>query len=741
MGAAAQLTQTRYSSFMTTKNTQKQNISSAENELDLGRLLGDLIDHRKLITGVTLLTTACALVYALFATPVYQADTLVQVEQKKGNAILSSLSQIIPDSSPESAPELQLLQSRMILGKTVNDLNLRTQVSQKFFPIFGEGWARLSGEPKQTLDVSWLNIPLGRESAKSVLVTVGENGHYQVEMDDTTLQGKVGELLNAKGIDIRISSIDAKPGTQFVVTQYSELAAINNLQQNFTVSEKSKDSGMLGLTMSGEDPELIEKILNNISDNYLQQNIARQAAQDSKSLEFLEAKMPEVRRELDEAENKLNAYRKQSDSVDLNLEAKSVLEQVVNVDNQINGLTFREAEISQLYKKDHPTYRALMEKRQTLEQEKLRLNKRVSGMPATQQEVLRLSRDVESGRAVYSQLLNRQQELSIARSSAIGNVRVIDPALTQPKPIKPKKPLIVVLGFFLGLFISAGLVLGRSVLRRGIESPEQLEEQGINVYATVPTSEWLLKRTRFRNKSIFSSRVRHRTKNVPFLAIDNPIDLSIEAIRGLRTSLHFAMMEASNNVLMISGATPDSGKTFISSSLAAIIAQPGQKVLFIDADMRRGYIHELFQMDNDKGLSDILSGKIAIKEAIQPYSKAGFDVITRGLVPPNPSELLMHERFKQLLTWASEHYDMVIIDTPPILAVTDAAIIGRSAGTSLVVARFEMNSVKEIMVCVQRLEQSGVVVKGAILNGVMKRASSQYGYGYHHYGYSYTEKD
>ena len=725
---------------MTTKNTQKQNLPAAENELDLGRLLGDLIDHRKLIIGVTMLSTACALVYALFATPVYQADTLIQVEQKKGNAILSSLSQMMPDSSPESAPELQLLQSRMILGKTVNDLNLRTEVSQKFFPIFGEGWARLSGEPKHTLDVSWLNIPLDRDSSKSVLVTVGENGKYQVDMDDITLQGTQGELLNGDGIDIKISNIDAAPGTKFIVTQYSELAAINNLQQNFTVSEKSKDSGMLGLTMSGEDPVLIEKILNNISDNYLQQNISRQAAQDSKSLEFLQKKMPEVRNELDDAEDKLNAYRKQSDSVDLNLEAKSVLEQVVNVDNQINGLTFREAEISQLYKKDHPTYRALMEKRQTLEQEKNRLNKRVSGMPATQQEVLRLSRDVESGRAVYSQLLNRQQELSIAQSSAIGNVRIIDPALTQPKPIKPKKPLIVILGLFLGLFASSGLVLASSVLRRGIESPEQLEEQGINVYATVPTSEWLLKRTRLRSKGLFSSRVRHKTKNVPFLALDNPVDLSIEAIRGLRTSLHFAMMEASNNVLMISGATPDSGKTFISSSLAAIISQPGQKILFIDADMRRGYIHELFQMNNDKGLSDILSGKTSMNEAVQPFNKAGFDVITRGQVPPNPSELLMHERFKQLLTWASEHYDMVIIDTPPILAVTDAAIIGRSVGTSLVVARFEMNSVKEIMVCVQRLEQAGVTVKGAILNGVMKRASSQYGYGYHHYGYDYSDK-
>lgn len=141
---------------------------------------------------------------------------------------------------------------------------------------------------------------------------------------------------------------------------------------------------------------------------------------------------------MDNAEGKLNAYRRQNDSVDLSLEAKSVLDQIVNVDNQLNELTFRESEISQLYTKEHPTYKALLEKRKTLQDERSKLNKRVSGMPETQQVILRLSRDVESGRAVYMQLLNRQQELNIAKSSAIGNVRIIDPAVTQPKAVKPK---------------------------------------------------------------------------------------------------------------------------------------------------------------------------------------------------------------------------------------------------------------------------------------------------------------
>ncbi len=131
-----------------------------------------------------------------------------------------------------------------------------------------------------------------------------------------------------------------------------------------------------------------------------------------------------------------------------------MLEQIVNADNQLNELTFREAEVSQLYKKDHPTYRALLEKRETLQNEKAKLNKRISAMPATQQEVLRLSRDVDSGRAVYLQLLNRQQELNVAKSSAIGNVRIIDDAITLPNPVQPKKALIVLLGMMMGGVIS-----------------------------------------------------------------------------------------------------------------------------------------------------------------------------------------------------------------------------------------------------------------------------------------------
>jgi len=708
------------------------------NGWDLANIVGQLVDHRLLIVAVTALFMLLGTLYSLFATPIYSADAMVQVEDKNANTVLNDLSQMMPNSQPASATEVEIVTSRMVVGKTVKDLGLDVLVEENYLPVIGQGLSRMMGNKPGQVDIPQLTVPSDWE--KRVLeVTVDGPDSYTVSKDgDELFKGKVGQLENHNGVSILVRSIQqVDPGTSFTVTKLSDLQAIKLVTSQLTVADKGKDTGVLGLTYTGEDPVQISRVLNQIIENYVGQNVERKSAEAQKSLEFLKVQLPDVRAKLDAAEDKLNTFRRQNDSVDMSLEAKSALDSSVSIQTQLNELTFREAEVSQLFKKDHPTYRALLEKRQTLENEQKKLNQKIGQMPQTQQEIVRLTRDVQAGQEIYMQLLNRQQELNISKASTVGDVRIVDHAETAGSPVAPKKLLLIAASLILGLVVSVGYILLKALFHHGIDRPDQLEELGMSVYASVPLSEWQRKKDAeaLAKRNVQGKTDPHNT----LLALGNPTDLSIEAIRSLRTSLHFAMMEAKNNILMITGASPGIGKTFICSNLATLVAKAGQKVLFIDGDMRRGYTHELLGANGKVGLSNILSGSTPFTPDLIQHGDYGFDFIPRGQVPPNPSELLMHNRMAELLEWASKNYDLVLIDTPPILAVTDASIIGKLAGTSLMVARFETNTLKEVDISYKRFAQNGIDIKGVILNAVVRKASNAYGYGYDYYDYSYKQ--
>lgn len=715
------------------KKNAPETFDVREHEIDLLQLLGLLAGRIHLILGITATSVLIATLVIFAQPPVWQSDALVQVEQKTGHALLSNISQMLPDATPDVSPELELLHSRMVLGKTIDDLDLQTVVQRQYFPVLGRLLTRLTSKVPVSLSIGKLTLLQNEGRTEPVTLIAAQPGRFTLQGGGISMQGKVGELLTQGDIRLLVSALQAPPGTRFTLTRLTKPEAFKKLLDNLTVQETGKNSGMLRLTLKGADPDLTARTLDRIIGNYLQQNIDHQAARDAKQLAYLEEQLPRVRQSLDSAENRLNAYRRQQDSIDLSLEAKSVLEQTVNVDNQLNALTFREAEIAQLYKKDHPVYRALLEKRQTLMQEKKRLAKQVSGMPATQQEILRLSREVESGRAIYLQLLNRQQELSISHSSVTGNVRIIDPALTASDPVGPDKALIILLAALAGMILSGTIVFIQNLLRRNVETPEELEAQDFEVCATIPVSEWMMSHGVQRRRAWGGIRQRQEGPR-PFLAEDHREDVALEAIRALRTSLYFASQKAPDNkVVMLTSPTPGCGKTFVSSLLAAVMAQSSGKVLLLDSDMRMSYLSHMLRLDNHTGLSTVLMGNATPASVVQRFIPCGFDVITCGPGPDNASELLMSERFGELIAWARGHYDLVIVDTPPVLAVTDPAIIGHSAGTRLLVARAGHSNIKEIMAARDSLARCNVMLSSVILNGVSKRKSPYCGY-YQEYG-------
>ena len=719
-----------------------------DDAIDLGRLFGILLDHKQWIIAITGLFAVIGVVYALLATPIYKVDALIQIDDAPSTNPLADVNSIL-GKEPPSQSEIEIIRSRMVLGRAVDLLNLDVTVTPKRLPLLGDflvrrgverpdfaqGWASTwAGESISVSEMPVDEAMLG----STITLRVVDDAHYELIQDGELLgKGRINQLDSfADGqLNLRVTALNAATGAEFELTHISRMQAIEDLRKSFSVSEQGKETGILTWSMTGEQPRELQRTLNTIADIYYSQNVQRQSEEARNSLEFLDNQVPKVRAQLDEAESRLNAFRTSRDSVDLSLETQSVLERIVNLEAQVNQLELTEAEIAKRYTPSHPTYAALLEKKSQLKREMDKLNAQVKDLPETQQEVLRLTRSVEVTQAIYVQLLNKVQEMEIAKASTVGNVRILDDAGILPQPVKPKKAMIVVIMTLLGGMLSVGVILLRAAFRRGVESPDQLEALGLPMYATIPLSD---------EQGKLSRKVKRATdkhsRKIPngLLAERNPADLAIEALRGLRTSLHFAMLESSSNTLMITGPSPGIGKSFIAANLAALCAQAGQRVLVVDADMRKGHMHSIFDERSECGLSDYLAGKKSLEEVIRPVSALEtLSYVARGIAPPNPSELLMSARFQDFLTAVSERYDLVIIDSPPILAVTDAAVIGKHVGTTLLVSRFEVNAPKEVEVSLKRLAASGIAVKGGILNAMERKAAGAYGENYGYYNYSY----
>lgn len=735
---------------------QQQSAASSQDnddEIDLLGLFGTLLDHKALIAGITGTFCAAGVAYALLATPIYKANAVVQVEEKTASIPgLSDMSEMFGGESA-SVTEIELIKSRAVIGKAVDNLKLDIVSEPKHFPVIGRALARrfspeTPGELAspllglsnyawggEALKVFQLEVPASLLGEELTLVA-GESGRFSLlgPDDELLLEGEVGQAHEQAGIQLQIEALTANPGTRFSVIRERRLSAIINYQEQLEVSERGKDSGIIALAMEHDDPAYATAVLDEISNLYVRQNVERMSAEAANSLEFLRGQLPEVRKELERAENALNAYQRRSSSVDISLETKAILDQTVALETQISELKMKQAEMDRKFTRQHPAYQALLTQIGELNRQRSTLSGAVENLPETQQELLRLARDVQVSTEIYTQLLNMTQELDVVRAGTVGNVRIIDAAdVDVTEPVKPKKPLIVLIATLLGGFLAVALVLVRRALNPGVESPDVIEQMGLPVYAAVPLSA-----QQSAIEAQNAKAIKGKAKTAPLLAMTNPEDLAIESLRSLRTSLHFAMLEATNNRLMISGPSPSVGKSFISANLAAVIAQAGQRVLLVDVDMRKGHIHKVLGIDNENGLSDLLVKRCSFEQAVRRTNVDGLSFVSRGQVPPNPSELLMHANFSAFLEEASRHFDIVILDTPPLLAVTDPAIVGRQAGTSLIVTRFGVNAAREIEMTIRRFAQNGIDLKGAIFNGVEKRASAYYGYGgYHYYQYEY----
>ncbi|MGV6394393.1 polysaccharide biosynthesis tyrosine autokinase [Pseudomonas caspiana] len=719
-----------------------------DSRIDLATILRTLFDHKRLIIAVVGLFALVGVAYAVLSTPIYQANAMIQIEPKKigieGTPEVSSK----PMSVSQATTEIELIKSRAVLGKVVEDLKLNIVQGPKYFPVIG-GYLSRTFKPErenalaepmfgltsyawggEKIDVFQLEVPDSLLGEKLILVA-GKPGTFSLYDKDRSLllSGAVNQTVEGHGAKIQVATLNARPGTEFNVAKLRTLTGALIYQNRLKITEAGKDSGIIYLSIEDPDPAKANMVLNEVSRLYVRQNVERSSAEAAQRLEFLRSQLPTVRRQLEDSEIALNAFQTSAKSVDLSIETKGVLDQVVSLDSKLSELKLKRVEIERLYTHEHPTYRGLMNQMSQLEAQKQGLLKKIEALPVTQQELLRLTRDMQVTSQTYTLMLNKSQEQDILRAGSIGNVRIIDNADANVEaPVKPMKKLIVLIAVLLGMLVAVAIVFIRQAFYRGVDNPEVIENIGMPVYASLPYS---------RQQERLEKNGQGRAKESKLLSVSAPTELAVESLRSLRTSLHFAMLEARNNVLMISSPSPGAGKSFVSSNLAVIIAQTGKRVLLIDADMRKGYLHKIFGLQPKHGLSDTLAARLTSTEVINHTEVRNLDMMSCGFIAPNPSELLMHDNFNKMLTELSPLYDLILVDTPPILAVTDATLVGRQAGTCLLVTRFGLTTVKEIEACKRRLGQNGVVIKGAIFNGVLRKASTA-DYDCAAYGYNYS---
>lgn len=717
--------------------------TNTEDTIDLKELFFSLIAQWKLIALCVILSLVCALLYLRTTPDTYQVDALVQVEENKGAsaALLGDLSEMIEQKSPAQA-EIEILKSRLVLGTVIDRLNLNIRIhgtedsfwsrllNKHEYDSEYSGKSVLFKDNQKSFDVRSFDIP-DYYRDKSLLLSFAE-GQYRLT-DSATEQvvfsaplNQTSQLQSEYGLwKVGIYSQDSFDST-YLIQKQSLPAAVRSLLADYSVAEKGKMTGVLGLNYQGTDKQHITQVLNAILAAYSQQNIERRSAETAQTLKFLEDQLPELKQQLDVAEREFNRFRQQYNTVDVTKESELYLTQSVTLETQKAELEQKVAEASAKYTAEHPIMQQMNAQLTAINKKINELDGTLRRLPELQRQYLQLFREVEVKQQLYTGLLNSYQQLRIAKAGEIGNVRIVDTAVEPIEPIKPKKLQILILSIFLGGFLGTLLALLRNMLRSGVKDSTQIEnELDLPVYATVPRSP------------VQESRIKllKKKKNIPILAVKHSDDIAIESLRSMRTAIHFALSSAKNNIIMVSGPAPEVGKSFISTNLATILAQSQKRVLIIDADLRRGYLHKYFNQQAQPGLAEYLNGQTELSQVIKATEVSGLDVITRGKSPANPSELLSTTQFATMLNQLSEQYDHILIDTPPILAVTDGIIISQHAGVNLVIARYAKTQMKELELTINRFEQAGVKVNGIILNDI-QRSSAGYGYGYN-YSYAY----
>ncbi|CAB3778392.1 Tyrosine-protein kinase wzc [Pararobbsia alpina] len=744
-----------------------------DDEFVLGDLFGILRRQVWWILAITLVITLLATLFAILQTKIYSADALLQVEPAAQNMVglTNPTGQATPTQPLTTDAQIELLKSRSVLGQVVNQFQLNFgawpdsppligTITDKLYrgtglarPWFGLNQYAWGGEE---IHVDSIDVPRALEGALLKLKALpGERYELSDPSGRVLLDGAVGQFEHGNGVSLHVSTLVGRPGTYFTVVKQNELTAVTGLADSLRVVERGKDTGVLQISLDGADPQQITDIINAATASFVAEHLSRKQEESSRMLTFLNGEVPKFKADLEKAEAALAEYRAESGSMAPTNEAQTYLAGGIQYEQQMSQLRLQRTQLLQRFTENSDVVRSIDTQLAQLGGEKARLDARFNGMPADQRAAVALERNAKVAEEVYVQLVNKTQELSVNRAGTIGNVHVVDEALRPSVPIKPNRALIISGAVMFGLIVGCLFAFVRQNFFSGVDDPDQVERSlhlpifgsisysveqarfdGASALPRTPPRPLLTNGTpRFNVRGMVVREADDRTRDgigLPLLTRQFPHDMTVEALRNFRTALQFGLADAPNRVVALTGPGPSVGKSFLAVNLAVLMAEAGKRVLLVDADLRRGHLGDYFGRRGGRGLSELLSGQIDPHEALVTTGMQNLHFIGSGAHPPNPSELLMTPRLRQCLEELETDYDIILIDTPPVLAVTDASLIAHIAGMTVMVLRSGAHTEREIAESLKRLDRAGARVLGGVFNAVPGNR------GQHGYEYAYT---
>lgn len=688
--------------------------------------------------------------------PVYEAVATLHVKDERGKAgLLGELALALDTVNPINA-EVEILKSRTLAEQVVKRLHLDWHVSRKPADLAFRllEFSSTARKPSYRIELTGPNTYTVRDDSGGVAGT-----------------GQGGTLMQGKGVTLLIGELNGKSGDGFQLDLLPFKAVAADLQGAITSKEVGKLTNIVKLSYQDSDPERARDVVNTLVQAYLGQNIAFKAEEASRTVDFVEEQLHGLRKDLDDAERNLQAYKTSSGVVKLDTEAEALVKNlsetereragvalqkkqaefalaslkdamrrgavyspaVMREDPLVAGLTAKLSElavqkrallaeateslpavkavqeqIDEVQKKVRDTYDTALKNLGRQETEVTRQLSRYEGrlkaLPVAERELARLTRHAKVNAEIYTLLLQKREEARIAKASAISNIRVVDPAITPDFPVKPQKAKNLILALLVGCMLGAGLAFFREYLDNTIKDIEQARRVlGVPVLAAIP---YIARKEGERKSEIRETLVTHL----------EPKSIAAEAYRSLRTALHFSALPGKHQVTLVTSTFPDEGKSTTVSNLAITISHSGTRVLLVDCDLRRPILHDIFGRGKAPGLTDLLAGECDMASALQATEITGVDLLSAGTTPPNPAELLGSDAMRRLLASLKERYDLILIDAPPVLTVTDAPLLTAAADMVLVVVEAGRVPVKAARRMKEMLATVNAPLTGVVMN-------------------------